>query len=73
MLTFKKLKGLNISSEIKKDLARNEQILNLNKQVGFWGKKDLQKFYDMLPEKYIKATEENTGSGIGQYNLVLQN
>ncbi len=41
MLTFKKLKGLNISNEIKKDLARNEQILNLNKQVGFWGKKDL--------------------------------
>jgi hypothetical protein len=41
MLTFKKLKGLNISNEIKKDLARNEKILNLNKQVGFWGKKDL--------------------------------
>jgi hypothetical protein len=30
MLSFKKLKGLNMSSEVKKDLAKNEKILNLN-------------------------------------------
>lgn len=57
----------------KEFTTKNQQIIQLNQQHSISGNKDLQRLvFDKFP-KYIKNTLENTGSGLNQYNMVLQN
>jgi hypothetical protein len=46
--------------------------MSANDQSLVWKTAQVKDFQSRFP-KYLKATEVNTGSGIGQYNAMLQN
>lgn len=60
-----------MQSDATKYLEKQKKMMEVNHQVGIWAPKELKaQVFDKYP-KYVKETEQNTGSGINQYNCVL--